>query len=217
MIKTVNIYDNPVLGVFATCTEDVAIVPIGTAGKAIDLLAEQLDVKVISTLINGSIVVGSLSKGNSNGFLISRNANVSDLKDVEVPVEVLPDMLTAVGNVILANDTAALVHPEMTDSSIEVISRVLGVDVHRGTITGLGTVGMTGVATNRGLLVHPMVTPDELSVLEDVFALPVEVGTTNYGSQAVGSGLLANSKGYVAGSNTTGHELGRVEDALFFA
>jgi translation initiation factor 6 len=39
MIKTVNIYDNPVLGVFATCTEDVAIVPIGTAGKAIDLLA----------------------------------------------------------------------------------------------------------------------------------------------------------------------------------
>ncbi|NPE31143.1 translation initiation factor IF-6 [Methanococcoides sp. SA1] len=217
MIKTLNIYDNPVLGVFATCTEDVALVPIGTTEKAIGVLAELLDVEVVSTLINGSIVVGSLSRGNSNGFLVSRGASVRDLKDVDVPVEVLPDRLTAVGNVILANDTAALVHPDMSDKSLEQISRVLGVDVHRGTIAGLGTVGMAGAVTNRGVLVHPMTTQQELSVLEDVFSLPIEVGTTNYGSQAVGSGLLANSKGYVAGSNTTGHELGRVEDALFFA
>ena len=136
--------------------------------------------------------------------------------DVDVPVEVLPDRLTATGNVILANDTAALVHPDISDRSMEIISRVLGVDVHRGTIAGLGTVGMSGVATNKGLLVHPMVTQEELAHLEEVFDLPVDVGTTNYGSQAVGSGLLANSKGYVAGSNTTGHELGRIEDALFF-
>lgn len=216
MIKTVNIYDNPVLGVFATCTEDVAVVPIGTTKKVVDLLTEMLDVTVVSTLINGSTVVGSLSRGNSNGFLLCRDASVSDLKDVDVPVEVLPDRLTATGNVILANDNAALVHPDISDRSIEIISRVLGVDVHRGTIAGLGTVGMSGVVTNRGLLVHPMVTQEELAHLEEVFDLPVDVGTTNYGSQAVGSGLLANSKGYAAGSNTTGHELGRIEDALFF-
>lgn len=216
MIKTVNIYDNPVLGVFATCTEDVAVVPIGTTKKVVDLISELLDVKVVSTLINGSTVVGSLSRGNSNGFLLCRDASVSDLKDVDVPVEVLPDRLTATGNVILANDNAALVHPDISDRSMEIISRVLGVDVHRGTIAGLGTVGMSGVATNRGLLVHPMVTQEELAHLEEVFELPVDVGTTNYGSQAVGSGLLANSRGYVAGSNTTGHELGRIEDSLFF-
>jgi translation initiation factor 6 len=28
--------------------------------------------------------------------------------------------------------------------------------------------------------------------------------------------VLANSSGYVAGSETTGHELGRIEDALMF-
>jgi translation initiation factor 6 len=32
----------------------------------------------------------------------------------------------------------------------------------------------------------------------------------------VGTGLLANSKGYVAGSVTTGFELGRIEEVFGF-
>ncbi len=32
----------------------------------------------------------------------------------------------------------------------------------------------------------------------------------------LGSGLLANSKNFVAGSETTGPELGRIEEALGF-
>jgi translation initiation factor 6 len=90
------------------------------------------------------------------------------------------------------------------------------VDVHRGTIAGLKTVGMAGTATNKGLLVNPKATAKELAFLEEIFDLPVDVGTTNYGTAMVGSGLLANSKGYVAGSKTTGYELGRIEGALGF-
>ena len=92
----------------------------------------------------------------------------------------------------------------------------LTVHVHRRTIAGLKTVGMAGTATNKGLLVHPRATAQELAFLEDIFELPVDVGTTNYGTPMVGSGLLANSKGYVAGSKTTGYELGRIEGALGF-
>jgi len=44
----------------------------------------------------------------------------------------------------------------------------------------------------------------------------VDVGTVNFGSPLVGSGILANSRGYVAGDETTGPELGRIEDALGF-
>jgi translation initiation factor 6 len=32
----------------------------------------------------------------------------------------------------------------------------------------------------------------------------------------LGSGMLANSNGYLAGSDTTGPELGRIEEALGF-
>ncbi|MGP8320736.1 MAG: translation initiation factor IF-6 [Methanosarcinaceae archaeon] len=216
MIRTLNIYDNPVIGVFATCTEDVALVPIGIRSTVCDLIAEILDVQVISTLIGGSTVVGSLVRGNSNGFLIPNIADPNDLKDVGLPVSTLPGKFSAVGNVILANDSAALVHQEMPKKSMDIVSSTLGVDVHRGTIAGLNTVGMAGIVTNKGLLVHPRITQSEIANLEDIFGLPMDIGTSNFGSQHVGSGLLANSKGYVAGSKTTGYELGRIEEALGF-
>ncbi|MBN2488461.1 MAG: translation initiation factor IF-6 [Methanosarcinaceae archaeon] len=216
MIRKLDIYDNPIIGVFATCTEDVAVVPIGTKKKVCDALKELLDVRVISTLINGSTVVGSLCRGNSKGFVISGDANTSDLKDIDLPVKKLPGRFTAAGNIILANDSAALVHPEMSDKAMEDLSKTLGVDVQRGTIAGIKTVGMAGAASNKGVLVHPRATQEEIGHLEEVFGLPVDIGTTNFGTQMVGSGLLVNSKGYVAGSKTTGYELGRIEDALGF-
>ena len=214
MVRTLNVYDNPVIGVFATCTEDVALVPIGTKSTVCDSLAEFLDVRVIPTLIGGSTVVGSLVRGNSNGFLIPNIADPDDLKDVGLPVNTLPGKLSAVGNIVLANDSVALVHSEMSNAAIKVVSDTLGVDVHRGTIAGLNTVGMAGTVTNKGLLIHPRATQAEIENLENIFGLPVDIGTSNFGSQHVGSGVIANSKGYVAGSNTTGHELGRIEDAL---
>jgi len=44
--------------------------------------------------------------------------------------------------------------------------------------------------------------------------VPADIGTINYGAALVGSGLLANAAGYVVGQDTTGPELGRIEDAL---
>ncbi|MDD2439318.1 MAG: translation initiation factor IF-6 [Methanosarcinaceae archaeon] len=217
MIRTVNIYDTPIIGVFATCSEDVALVPTGTRPETSALLEKLLDVRVLETLITSSVVIGSLSRGNSNGFLFPRSSDTEKLqKLLDLPAVALPDRLNAIGNLVLANDSAALVHPELSDRTLELISKTLKVDVYRGSIAGIKNVGMAGVVTNKGLLVHPRVTPAEREVLEEVFGFSVEIGTTNFGTQMLGSGLLANSKGYVAGSETTGHELGRIEAALDF-
>jgi translation initiation factor 6 len=75
---------------------------------------------------------------------------------------------------------------------------------------------MCGAATNRGILVHPRASVSEIDQLENLFGLSVDIGTVNFGSPLIGSGLLANSHGYLAGSETTGPELGRIEDALGF-
>jgi translation initiation factor 6 len=128
----------------------------------------------------------------------------------------LPARINAAGNVILANDHAAMVHPGLSAKACEAVADALGVEVLKGTIGGLKTVGMTAVVTNKGLLVHPRASDAEIEVLENLFKLPVDVGTVNFGSPLVGSGLLANSKGYMAGDDSTGPELGRVEDALGF-
>jgi len=217
MIRTVDIYDTPIIGVFATCTEDIVLVPPLTKPETCTILEDSLDTRVVETLVNGSVVIGALSKGNSNGFLFSHGTDARELQELTgVQVEILPDKLNAVGNIVLANDSAALVHPELSDRSIEAIARTLKVEVYRGTIAGMKNVGMAGVVTNKGLLVHPKVTPSEREILEKIFDLPVNIGTTNFGTQMLGSGLLANSKSYLAGSETTGPELGRIEEALGF-
>ena len=87
----------------------------------------------------------------------------------------LPGKINAAGNVILANDTAALIHPHLISRAEEVVEEILGVDVRRGTIAGLETVGMVARATNKGVLVHPKTSEEELSELDRLFNVTVEV------------------------------------------
>ena len=86
--------------------------------------------------------------------------------------------------------------------------------VERGTLAGVRTVGTAAVATDDGVLCHPKTTDEELDALEELFGAYADIGTINYGGPLVGSGLVANGSGYVAGQETTGPELGRIEDAL---
>lgn len=209
---------NPHIGIFSTCTEEIVIISKDVPKKVADKLEVALSVPSVSTYIDGGSVVGSLVTGNSNGVVISPYASSSEINEIKKHVNVskLPEKMSAAGNLILANDQAALVHPNLSDKSIDVVKNTLKVDVYKGTIASLKTVGMAGVATNKGILVNPKVREHEIKILEDIFGLPIGVGTVNLGGQMVGSGLIANSKGYAAGSKTTGHELGRIEEVLGF-
>ncbi len=204
------------LGVFATCTENFVFFPPDISDELLRELEASLGVTGIRTSVGGSSIVGSLIRGNSNGiiaagFILDRE--IRKIRKYSRAARLSGD-LNASGNLILANDNAALVHPDLSDKAVGVISKALGVDVRKGTIAGLKTVGMAGIATNRGVLVHPKATGSEIAVLEELFKLPVDIGTVNFGSPLVGSGILANSKGYVAGEETTGPEITRIEDAL---
>ncbi|WNY24696.1 hypothetical protein MsAc7_02200 [Methanolapillus millepedarum] len=216
-IQTINIMDTPVIGVFSTCTEDVCLVPKGTNPEAVEFIQKRLSVPVHSCLVNDSILVGSLCRGNSNGFIIPGKADTKALeKQTGFPFHTLPGKLNAVGNLVLANDTAGLVHPEVSDNVLEFIANTLKIDVCRGTIAGIKTVGMAGCVTNNGLLVSPGITESESALLEELFGFAPMVGSVNFGSRMVGSGILANSKGYLAGTETSGYELGRISTALGF-
>jgi len=216
--KRLRIVGTSLIGVFARCTERVALVPLEVRPDNIRQLEEELDVSVVRTSISSSSVVGSLVCANSTGFITTPQAANNDIEKLSNYGKAarLPGKISAAGNVILANDNAALVHPGLSSRACEIVSKTLGVKVVKGTIGGLKTVSMAGVATNKGLLVHPRVSDQEIAVLEDLFGLPIDVGTVNFGSPLIGSGLLANSKGYVAGEETSGPELGRIEDALGF-
>lgn len=201
---------------FAACTEELVFVPHDTPDETLKELEESLGVIALRSSISGSAIIGSLLRGNSSGVMVAGFILDKELRAIRKHIKAarLTGELNAAGNLILANDTAALVHPDLPDKSLGIIKKTLGVDVKRGTIGGLKTVGMAGIATNKGVLVHPKSSSTEIGVIEELFALPVDIGTVNFGSPLVGSGLLANSKGYVAGEDTTGPEISRIEDTL---
>jgi translation initiation factor 6 len=138
-------------------------------------------------------------------------------KAVNLPVTELPGRINAAGNVVLANDSGAYVHPDLPRKAVKRVKDGLDVPVERGDIAGVNTVGTAAVTTSRGVLCHPKSTDEELDRIEAHLDVPADIGTINYGGPLVGSGLIANDDGYIVGSETTGPELGRIDSALGYA
>jgi len=218
MTGTIDLSGDPNIGVYARVFEDIAIVYPGAPDEFTGALARELDVEIVSTYIQGSSIIGSLVSGNSQGLVVSGLATDEELAVLSEyrDIYLLEGAMNAAGNVILANDCVAAVHPDMEIDVAEEIGSFLAVPVVRLSLGGIKTVGMAGSATNKGILVHPRTNDTEIASLERVVDLPIGLGSVNMGSGLVGSGLLANSKGYIAGSVTTGFELGRIEEVFGF-
>jgi translation initiation factor 6 len=206
------------IGVFARATDSCVLVRPDVDDDTVADLTDELEVPAVQTTVGGSSTVGALATGNENGLLVSSRVLEYERERLEeavnLPVADLPGNVNAAGNVVLANDYGAYVHPDLTREAIQVVKDTLDVPVERGDLAGVRTVGTAAVATNEGVLCHPKATDEELDVLEEALDVRADVGTINYGAPLVGSGLLANDSGYVVGTETTGPELGRIEDAL---
>ena len=206
------------VGVFACATDSCVLVRPDVDDDVVADLSDELDAPAVQTTVGGSSTVGALATGNENGLLVSSRVLEYERdrleEAVDVPVAELPGNINAAGNVVLANDYGAYVHPDLPRETVQLIKDALEVPVERGDLAGVPTDGNAAVATNEGVLCHPKATDAELDFLEETLDVRADVGTINYGAPLVGSGLIANGAGYVVGENTTGPELGRIEDAL---
>ncbi|RLF40867.1 MAG: translation initiation factor IF-6 [Thermoplasmata archaeon] len=209
--------ENPNVGVFGRANDEYIFIREGLSKNVRRKIIEALDVRFIELRIADANIIGSLLAFNKNGMVVTdlvSDETLNFLQDQGLNVCVINDKYNAVGNDILVNDNGALVHPDFHDDAVRLISETLKVPVYRGTIASLKTVGMAAVVTNKGLLCHPKVDDEEKKILEKIFQVPVMIGTVNHGVPLIGSGLIANTKGAVAGSLTTGIEMGRIEEAL---
>ncbi|WP_415488028.1 translation initiation factor IF-6 [Candidatus Hikarchaeum yamanae] len=215
-----NISSASCVGVFLTVTDDYLFIMPNIDEDLIDGLCSELRVDAIETTIGGSITTGALLCGNNSGLLTSSQLTASERKNItsetDLPLKELPGDINAVGNIVLANDQGACAHGNLSDKAVSTIEQTLDVPVIRCTIAGIPTVGTAAVATNNGVLCPPLTSDSELNQLQKHFGTPVDVGSINYGGPLIGSGLVANIHGYVSGGNTTGPELGRIEETLGF-
>lgn len=216
MIRLGDIDGNPYIGVYCAASEKLAVVPNSAHPKVAKEIARILDVRVVVTNIAGGTIVGSLVAMNSNGIIVSNFAEKNELAHLpqDMRVAKMEEKINAAGNNLLVNDNAALVHPAAAGRTLRLLEDVLGVEVQRGRVAGIDTVGSACIATTKGIVCHPMTSEDELRWLSELFKVPSSIATLNYGTPYLGACAVANSKGAFVGSRSTPIELGRLEDGL---
>jgi len=216
MLRLGDINGNPYVGVYCAASEDYVLAPDSIQPKDARDIERTLQVKVIPTSIASCSIVGSLLSMNSRGVMVTNFVEKRELARLPKSLRtgIMEEKLNAAGNNILANDRAALVHPSASSHSLRLIADVLDVEVQRGSVAGIETVGSACIATDRGVLCHPRTTEVELRDLKDLFGVPASLATLNYGTPYLGACAIANSKGAFIGSRSTPIELGKLEDGL---
>jgi translation initiation factor 6 len=217
-VERLDFLGNPNVGVYSLVSGEHVIVPIGLPAKTIRIVERVLKVKAVEAKICQTSLLGIMLVGNSSSMIAPYLASDDEIEFLQeslgVKISKLTTSLTALGNIILANDNGAIVHPKLREVTMKSIESILGVKVAAGRIGRTGLVGSSAVATDKGALASPHATDEELDRISEVLGVPVSVGSVNRGVTYVRSGLLVNSDGAIAGRETTGPELDRIEESF---
>jgi len=222
MAHRVQFENSSEIGVFSKLTNSFCLVAENKLFmKAFE--AELADhIPVIGTTIASTRPIGRLTVGNSRGLLLPNTTTDQELLHIRnslpdsVIVQRIEERLSALGNVIVANDYVALVHPDLDKESEEIVADTLGVEVFRQTISGNTLVGSYCCLSNKGALVHPSTSIEDQNELAALLQVPIMAGTVNRGSPVIGAGLVVNDWMAYCGMDTTATELMLVEKVFKF-
>ncbi len=207
----------PLIGLYIRATDDVSILGVNHK-RAKELLSEALDTEVIVTTVAGSELVGALLAANSNGAVVSHRVLDREKKKLNkvFDLTVVETNMTCFGNILCVNDNGGIIHPDVDQNLVSKAEKALDVNIEPGVIGSTKTVGMAACITQKGGIINPNSTEREIKKINEILQVEVERGSVNYGGDMVGTGLVVNSKDYIAGEDTTGFEMGVIEDGLGF-
>lgn len=216
-------FGNPYVGVFITASEKWALIPESAPDKVELAIQRNLGVEAIRASIGETPLLGILCVMNSKGLLLGNIVKEEEVDRIRkavgdaLVVDVLDEIKeNALGNLILTNDSTAIVSPLIPPPARAKIADTLDVEVVQMKLGGSNFVGALGVATNRGVLLSPILSDEEVNTLISLMKVPKGgIGTVNRGNVFVKSGVVANSRGALVGFDTTGIEMMRIQASLF--
>jgi translation initiation factor 6 len=207
----VEIYRSPNVGIFLRANDKFLLAPKGIASTKSKMLADDLKVEPCFVSIEGTRLLGPLAVMNNKGIMVTRMVEDYEVKEISsktgLPVARFESKLTAVGNLVAANDKGAVVSPILDSKAVSQVRDILDVEVHTLTIDDYVQVGALIVATNSGAAVYPKLSEKEVQELGEVFGVEAYPASINGGIPFLSSGLVANSRNAVVGNLTTGPEL----------
>jgi len=159
LIARTDFEGDPNVGAFAVITNEIVFTSPHMSKKSIDTLGRAFNVPLVQSTVASLDVVGLMSVANCSGLLLPYTTRDEELavikRSVDITVDWLDNKMTALGNIILANDNGAICHPDFDSKAIKKISDVLDVEVVPGTVAKLPIVGVSSVVTSQGAVVHP--------------------------------------------------------------
>jgi translation initiation factor 6 len=206
-----DIYKSPNVGIFAKSNDNVVLLPYGYAETKSKKLIEYLEVEPINVSIAGNRIIGPMVVLNNNGMILPALASDEEILYLKqmtgLNVIRLDSKLTAIGNLISANDHGGIVSPLLKGEYDKQIEDVLGISVHTMSVADFNQTGSVIVTNNLGAAIHPKASENEIETVSSILKVDVEPLTINGGIPYLSSGIILNSKSLVVGSLTTGPEL----------
>jgi len=207
------------IGVFSRLTNSYCLVAIGGSENFYSTFEAELGdvIPIVHGSIAGTRIIGRMTAGNRHGLVVPNTTTDQELQHFRnslpesVKITRIEERLSALGNVIAANDYVALVHPDIDRETEEIIADTLKVEVFRQTIAGEVLVGSYCAITNNGGLLHPRTSVEDQDELASLLQIPLVAGTVNRGSEIIGGGMVVNDWCAFAGMDTTSTELSVIE------
>ncbi len=213
---------NPNIGLYVLATNKYILIPENLGDNLKNAVSRVLHASIQENVtIGGTNLLAVLAVANSSGMVVSSlasNEEVAFLKKNELVPRIARahEKYFALGNVVLANDHAAILSPIINKETAILIEETLDVETFQTRIAGSELCGSIAYSTNKGTLVSPLAKEDELTKIKEWMKVEkVNIGTINRGNQFISSGLVANSNGGICGKETTGIELVRITEILF--
>ena len=216
-----DLFNSPYSGVFCATNDSLTFIPPGIPSDDMEAISEALGTRIEVVTIGGSSVLGTLIAMNSKGILVSNLITTMEsdkieaiASDIGLNFGVLSERSNAIGNNFLINDSGGFCNERLTPRSKTSAEEILEIKIESRSFNRMDTLGMIGCVTNKGGLCHPEISDEEKGIMEKVLEVPVMEGTVNFGMPLVGAGVISSTNGAVCGRQSTGIELGRVEEAL---
>ncbi|MGM5485153.1 MAG: translation initiation factor IF-6 [Nanobdellota archaeon] len=223
-----NISGNPNVGLYGYATDDFCLLGREVPEELSEEISKILDVPVYRLNLAGTSLLGVFLTGNSSSLLVPSIAFPNEIKKLEeigskhsFSVKVIDTELTALGNNMFCNDSGCMISPDFDEKAGKQISEALGMEVKRGKVASLPTIGSLVSFNSKGCAVHRDAEQFEVDFVKEVLGIESETSTVNMGNPFVRSGILVNDKGLIVGDASGGpevnhldHVFGFVEDGL---
>ena len=221
-VDKINFKGDPNIGLYAIATDSFVLIGEELNKKQKELLKEVLQVPIITSKIYGTPFAGIFCAGNKELLFVPDIIFDKEFKSLKkqlkgiVKVKKFKTIHTALGNTILINDKYAIISDDFSNTEAKKIEKLMKVKIKKINIAESNVPGAYGTLTNKGAIFGSIISDPNVKELEKYLKFEVGIGTVSMGSSIISSGVIANSNGFLVSDNSSGFEIGRIDESLGF-